>query len=377
MATVLKFKRYTTEQAEMITGQAGELMVNTTKKTVIVHDGTTQGGTTLATEGFATSAISTALASYSTSTSVDSKIATALTPYYTSTQTNSAISTAINNLVDGAPTALNTLNELAAAINDDASYASTITTALGNKAPLASPAFTGTPTAPTPTKTDDSTKIATTEYVQDNIADYAPLASPTFTGTPASTTPTTTDSTTKIATTAFTHALVQAILPAGVITMWSGAIATIPSGWVLCNGSNGTPDLRDRFIVGAGGGGYSVGDNGGSSSTTLTTTELPSHTHTGTTGSAGAHDHFIANGDTVNATTSALSASNTLAKNGSQASTSFNYLLGGTATAASQGLTDSEPDHTHTFTTGSTGSGSPFENRPPYYALAYIMKTYS
>ena len=338
MSTVLKFKRYTTEQAEMITGQNGELMVDTTKKTVIVHDGSTQGGTTLATEAFANTAISTALQDYYTSLDTDTAISTALTDYYTSAQTDTAISTAVSNLVDGAPTALNTLNELAAALNDDASYASTITTALGAK---------------------------------------APLASPTFTGAPLSTTPSTSDSTTKIATTAFTHALVQAILPAGVITMWSGSIASIPSGWVLCNGANGTPDLRDRFIVGAGGSGYSVGDNGGSASTTLTTAELPTHTHTGTTDADGGHSHFIANGDTVNATSSALSASNTIGKNGAQASTSYNYLLGGTSTAATQGLTSAEADHTHTFTTDSNGDGDPFDNRPPYYALAYIMKTYS
>jgi hypothetical protein len=62
------------------------------------------------------------------------------------TNRNTAISTAISNLIDGSPVALDTLNELAAAINDDASYAATITTALGFKAPLASPAFTGTVT---------------------------------------------------------------------------------------------------------------------------------------------------------------------------------------------------------------------------------------
>jgi hypothetical protein len=60
------------------------------------------------------------------------------------TDRNTAITTAISNLIDTAPDALNTLNEIAAAINDDASYAATITTALGNKAPIASPTFTGT-----------------------------------------------------------------------------------------------------------------------------------------------------------------------------------------------------------------------------------------
>ncbi len=65
------------------------------------------------------------------------------------TNRNLAITNAISNLIDGAPAALDTLNELAAAINDDASYAATITTALGLKAPLASPSLTGTPLAPT------------------------------------------------------------------------------------------------------------------------------------------------------------------------------------------------------------------------------------
>ena len=105
----------------------------------------------------------------------------------------------LGNLVDGAPAALNTLNELAAAINDDASYAAGITTALGNKldsttaastyltqtnasstyltqtnasttyAPLASPALTGTPTAPTAAVGTDSTQVATTAFVIDQI----------------------------------------------------------------------------------------------------------------------------------------------------------------------------------------------------------------
>jgi microcystin-dependent protein len=168
----------------------------------------------------------------------------------------------------------------------------------------------------------------------------------------------------------------QAILPAGVITMWSGSILSIPAGWALCDGTSGTPDLRNKFIVGAGDD-YSVADNGGEAHSTLTTAELPGHTHTGTTDLDGGHSHFVANGDTVNATTSALSASNTIGKSGSQAATSFNYTFGGTATAATQGLSSDEADHTHTFTTASTGDGDAFENRPPYYALAYIMKTYA
>jgi len=91
------------------------------------------------------------------------------------TELSSAISTAINNLIDGAPGALDTLNELAAAINDDASYASTITTALGLKAPLASPALTGTPTAPTAAADTSTTQIATTAFAKSE-ADAAQAA---------------------------------------------------------------------------------------------------------------------------------------------------------------------------------------------------------
>ena len=73
----------------------------------------------------------------------------------------------------------------------------------------------------------------------------------------------------------------------GMIMLWSGSTGTIPSGWALCNGSSGTPDLRDRFVVGAGNT-YAVDATGGSADATL-----PSHTHTGTTNTGGSHNHTI------------------------------------------------------------------------------------
>jgi hypothetical protein len=82
------------------------------------------------------------------------------------TAAGTAIATAVDGLVDGAPALLNTLNELAAAINDDANYTTTITTALGTKAPLASPALTGTPTAPTAAADTNTTQIATTAFAK-------------------------------------------------------------------------------------------------------------------------------------------------------------------------------------------------------------------
>lgn len=87
--------------------------------------------------------------------------------------TQSYVDTAISNLVDAAPSALNTLNELAAALNDDSNFYGTVTTALSGKAPLESPALTGTPTAPTAALNTDTTQIATTAFVQDAITAYS------------------------------------------------------------------------------------------------------------------------------------------------------------------------------------------------------------
>ena len=86
------------------------------------------------------------------------------------------VSTAISNLVDSSPATLNTLNELAAALNDDSNFAGTVTTALSNKAPIASPALTGVPTAPTAAAGTNTTQIATTAYVQDSLAMAMALA---------------------------------------------------------------------------------------------------------------------------------------------------------------------------------------------------------
>lgn len=140
--------------------------------------------------------------------------------------------TAISNLIDGAPGALDTLNELAAALGDDANYASTITNALADKAPLASPALTGTPTAPTAAADTNTTQVATTAYVVGQgylksataSSTYAPLASPSLTGTPTAPTAAPGTDTTQVATTAFVKAAVDAASP-GVGSITSSMIA--------------------------------------------------------------------------------------------------------------------------------------------------------
>lgn len=153
--------------------------------------------------------------------------------------------------------------------------------------------------------------------------------------------------------------IVSNVFPAGGIIMWSGTIATIPTGWALCDGNNGTPDLTGRFVVHADGSTYSPNDTGGANSVALSTSEMPSHTHTfsGTTNTTGAHSHQVAW---------------SVAEGGSGAGSRVeNYPSTYSRSTSSAG------DHSHTFsgTTSSTGSGSAHENRPPYYALAYIMKT--
>jgi microcystin-dependent protein len=150
-----------------------------------------------------------------------------------------------------------------------------------------------------------------------------------------------------------------AMVPSGGIIMWSGSVASIPSGWFLCNGSNGTPDLRNRFVVGAGDS-YAVGATGGADSVTLTEAQMPAHTHTfsGTTNTTGAHTHDITGTDV----------------NGTNSTTPLGRGTGGGNPEVVS--TNSAGDHSHTFsgTTASTGGGGSHENRPPYYALAYIMK---
>lgn len=205
----------------------------------------------------------------------------------------------------------------------------------------------------------------------------APKASPAFTGTPTAPTAAGGTNTTQIATTAFVASALAALVtvPSGVITMWSGSIASIPAGWLLCDGTNGTPNLRDRFIVGAGST-YAVGNTGGAATVALSTSELPSHSHTfsGTTGGGGTHSHSIND--------PGHSHSVTLAGAGSfvtgTVSMGYTTVTGSAGTSASgTGISiNAVGDHTHAYsgTTSAVGSGSAHENRPPYYALAYIMK---
>jgi microcystin-dependent protein len=150
--------------------------------------------------------------------------------------------------------------------------------------------------------------------------------------------------------------VMNAFIPTGVIVMWSGSIISIPTGWNLCDGTNGTPDLRDRFLIGAGST-YSVSATGGSANTTLSVANLPNHTHTGTTAGGGSHSHFVGGGLYCSAGSTAREPNPT------------SYTQNGVNTSTA-------PDHTHTFTTSTTtgATATSFTNLPPYFALAFIMK---
>ena len=136
----------------------------------------------------------------------------------------------------------------------------------------------------------------------------------------------------------------------GMIMLWSGSIGSIPSGWYLCDGTNGTPNLTDRFIVGAGAS-YSVGGTGGSSSVTLTTNNMPAHTHTASVTDPG---HFHNYDKTVGS-----------AGQSGGGATAINTYTSTATTTATTGIS---------VTNASTGGGTSFSVLNPYYALAYIQK---
>jgi hypothetical protein len=148
-------------------------------------------------------------------------------------------------------------------------------------------------------------------------------------------------------------------LPTGMILLWSGSIGSIPTGYLLCDGTNSTPDLRDRFIIGAGNT-YSVNQTGGTADAIVV-----SHSHTATSTST---------------VTDPGHAHPTLPSASGQRGTD----LGGVATLTSGSEKGSEnptgsattsitvATSTTTATAGTSGTG---QNLPPYFALCYIMKS--
>ena len=170
-------------------------------------------------------------------------------------------------------------------------------------------------------------------------------------------------------------------VPSGCILLWSGAANAIPSGFVLCNGSNSTPDLRGKFVVGYhdSNGDYDVGDTGGAETVTLSEAQIPSHNHSFSsshthgsgsysTNTTGSHTHTWQRQDVgINNGYRPWPASNNDCK-----STTVNTGSNGNH---SHTITGTSGSGTASGTTGNAGSGNAHENRPPFYALCYIMKT--
>ena len=138
----------------------------------------------------------------------------------------------------------------------------------------------------------------------------------------------------------------------GMIILWYGNTGNIPGGWVLCDGNNSTPDLRDRFVIGAGNN-FSAGNTGGNNSLTLSEANLPSHRHFVVSNSLGGQ----------NRTGSNVSANNQVAKGTGAGNLYESYNLASTGSNASAGRSSS------------VGSGTAIDNKPLYHALCYIMKT--
>ena len=151
----------------------------------------------------------------------------------------------------------------------------------------------------------------------------------------------------------------------GMIMMYTGS--TAPSGWAICNGQNGTPDLRNRFIVGAGNS-YNVGVTGGFDSVSLSESQIPSHTHSFSGSSS--HSHGI--NDPGHTHTMNFNQGNIISSGGA-----FGLKDSGTANRINTnttGISVNSQSVTISGNTGGTGGGQAHENRPPYYALMFIMK---
>lgn len=214
--------------------------------------------------------------------------------------------------------------------------------------------------------------------------------------------------------------VIQGLEAIGTIKLFYGSVAAIAPGWAVCDGANGTPDMRGRFPVGAGGT-YALDDTGGADSVTITEATMPWHNHSadpagghdhgGAVGAAGGHSHSTGSAGghshtgSTNTTGSHVHGQRMYQRSESTTSLSDIISTVRTSTILNSVLdTNSAGDHSHTLTTNSTGShthsvstvgnhshgitavanhshvitkvggGEAHENRPPYRALFFIMK---
>jgi hypothetical protein len=209
------------------------------------------------------------------------------------------------------------------------------TTLTGNATVTGTTTLTGVATAPTAANGTSNTQIATTEFVMYNG------------------------------------------VPRGCILLWSGSIASIPSGWYLCNGTNGTPNLVDRFVVAAGSA-YPVGTVGGNADAIVvshahaafSSGQSASHVHGGTTNGMNRNNPHSHTGQLY----TEFGSANTVADGGDNDEGNYTTRpadIDHEHTFTTSGVSN---DHTHAITVSPNGSSGTNANMPPYYALAYIMK---
>jgi hypothetical protein len=247
------------------------------------------------------------------------------TKSYVDLGVESAVSIVRNDLAANVVAINATLGVLTGEINDVNTYAQNLNTI---KAPLASPSLTGTPTAPNVAVSNKSSTVATTAFV-------------------------------------------HSVLPYGVILMWSGSTASIPTGFALCNGTNSTPDLRNRFIVGAGDT-FNPGNFGGNNTPIVTTASAGDHSHTGSTGSTTldltqipAHSHLMVEVPTTSRISDGVIDGSYHAGHQDRTYTSRNTESAGSGQGHLHSIS-TDGAHVHAVTIQPT--------LPLYYALCYIMK---
>ena len=147
----------------------------------------------------------------------------------------------------------------------------------------------------------------------------------------------------------------RALVPVDTITMYGGDLNSIPNGWFVCDGQNGTVDLRSRFVVGhdPNDPAYdTAGNTGGLREVALTENQMPSHGHEGTTSTDGSHTHSVpAESDT--------------------GGSGVHFRIENNNRNRQQGR--SAGSHSHTLNINNAGGGEAHENRPPYYVMIFIQ----
>ena len=297
MAKLLKLRRGTTSQHSSFTGAEGEVTIDTTKDTAVVHDGSTAGGQPLLREDLDNMPASGVSAGTYGSSSAIPAITVNAEGLVTGATTSAIDSTAITNGTSSASVAANgditvnrSGNNRLIVDNHGAQVAGRLDVSTNISV---AGTVDGRDVAADGTKLDGIESGATADQTAAELLAAIKTVDGNGSGLDADRLQSVdaaflrNASNLNSGTISVDRLPTLNTVPSGAILIWSGAANALPSGYVLCDGSNSTPNLRDRFVVGAGTS-YSVGDTGGSENLTLSTSHLPGHTH-----STGNHSHSV------------------------------------------------------------------------------------